>query len=89
MPDDERQDRAPRVQLAIAATLVDSDGGALPVVIKDLSGEGLSLEAGEELIVSEQVRLRVSRYGDFPAAILWVDGYRAGGRFLEPVRFST
>ena len=75
--------RSPRVRTSIAAILVDSDGGELPVEVVDLSSGGFRLRAGEPLVVGEQVRLRVPRYGDFPAQITWVEGHEAGGRFLE------
>ena len=75
--------RSPRVQTSIAAILVDSDGGELPVEVLDLSSGGFRLRAGEPLVIGEQVRLRVPRYGDFPAQIQWVEGDEAGGRFLE------
>jgi hypothetical protein len=77
--------RPPRVRTAIAAVLVDSDGGELPVTVSDLSSGGFRLHAGEPLQVGEEIRLRVPRHGDFPAQIQWVEGNEAGGRFLEPV----
>ena len=70
------------------AILIDSDGGELPVTVLDLSSGGFRLQAGEMLVVGEEVRLRVSRYGDFPARIQWVTGQQCGGRFLEPVSFD-
>ena len=79
------QQRSPRVRTSIAAVLVDSDGGELPVEVTDLSSGGFRLRAGEPLVAGEQVRLRVERYGDFSAQIQWVEGNEAGGRFLEPV----
>ena len=69
----------------LAAVLVDSDGGELPVQIIDLSSGGFRLRAGEQLIAGEEVRLRVPRYGDFRAQLQWVEGNEAGGRFLELV----
>jgi hypothetical protein len=75
--------RSPRVRTSIAAVLVDSDGGELPVEVLDLSSGGFRLRAGEPLVIGEQVRLRVPRYGDFPAQIQWVEGHEAGGLFLE------
>jgi hypothetical protein len=75
--------RSPRVRTSFAAILVDSDGGELPVEVLDLSSGGFRLRAGEPLVIGEQVRLRVPRYGDFPAQIQWVEGHQAGGRFLE------
>ena len=77
--------RAPRVQTSIAALLVDSDGGEIPVMVVDLSSGGFRLRAGEVLVAGEQVRLRVPRYGDFPAQIQWVEGHEAGGQFLERI----
>ncbi len=65
--------------------LVDSDGGELAVEVIDLSSDGFRLRAGERLETGEQVRLRVPRYGDFPAQIQWAEGHEAGGRFLEPI----
>ena len=75
--------RSPRVRTSIPATLVDSDGGELPVEVLDLSSGGFRLRAGEPLVVGEEVRLRVPKYGDFQAQIHWVAGHEAGGRFLE------
>jgi hypothetical protein len=82
---DREQQRSPRVRTAIVAVLVDSDGGELSVQVTDLSSGGFRLRAGEPLVVGERVRLRVPRYGDFPALIIWVEGNEAGGEFLEPV----
>lgn len=79
------QPRSPRVQTSIQAVLVDSDGGELPVEVLDLSSGGFRLHAGESLVPGEKVRLRVPRYGDFPATIQWVRGLEAGGLFQERV----
>ena len=78
------QDRPPRIRTSIAATLVDENGGELPVEVLDLSGGGFRLRAKWPLTDGAAVRLRV-RHNDFPARIIWVDGLEAGGRFLEPV----
>ena len=80
----ERQ-RSARVQTSLPAVLIDSDGGELPVEVKDLSSGGFRVQATEPLVIGEQVQLRVPRYGCFPAEILWVEGNVAGGRFLRPV----
>jgi hypothetical protein len=77
--------RSPRVRTSIAAVLVDSDSGELPVEVTDLSSGGFRLCASEPLVVGEYVRLRVPRYGDFPAMIKWVEGNEAGGLFLQPI----
>ena len=82
----ERQEhRSPRVQTSLVAVLVDSDGGELPVEIIDLSSGGFRLRTTEPLIAGEEVQLRVARYGDFQAQVQWVEGYEAGGRFLEQI----
>ena len=81
----DREPRSPRVQTSIEAVLVDSDGGELHVEVVDLSSGGFRLRTAEALMIGEQVRLRVPRYGDFPARIQWVKGLEAGGIFLEPV----
>jgi len=77
--------RSPRIQTSLTAVLVDSDGGELPVEIIDLSSGGFRLRTTEPLIAGEEVSIRVARYGDFSAQVQWVEGYEAGGRFLEPV----
>ena len=77
--------RSPRVQTSIAALLVDSDGGELPVEIVDISSWGFRLRTTEPLLEAEEIKLRVSRYGDFRAMIQWVEGFEAGGRFLDPI----
>lgn len=83
-----RQDqRSPRIRTSLAAVLVDSDGGELPVEVIDLSSGGFRLRTTEPLIVGEEVRIRVPRYGDFSAQVYWVEGFEAGGRFLTPVSF--
>jgi hypothetical protein len=80
-----REYRSPRVRTSITAVLVDSDGGEMPVEVADLSSAGFRLHAEEALVVGEKIRLRVPRYGDFPAQIKWVKGHEAGGLFLERV----
>lgn len=77
--------RLPRVQTSLAAMLIDSDGGELPVEIIDLSSGGFRLRTTEPLVVGEEVQFRVSRYGDFRAQVQWVEGYEAGGRFLDQI----
>jgi hypothetical protein len=82
---DKGDPRSPRIQTSIAAVLVDSDGGELAVEIVDLSSGGFRLRCGETLVTGEQIRLRVARYGDFPATLKWVRGHEAGGLFLAPI----
>jgi hypothetical protein len=73
------------VQTAIPAILIDPDGGELSVEVVDLSRGGFRLRADEAMVEGEEVRLRVSRYGDFTARIQWARGLEAGGVFLDPV----
>ena len=82
-------DRPARVTTAIAATLIDSDGGRLEVVVTDISSGGFGLETTEELHVGECVQLEVPKYGAFAARIRWVRGATAGGVFLEPVTLTV
>ena len=77
--------RSPRVQTSIEALLVDSDGGELAVQIVDISSWGFRLRTTEPLLAAEEIKLRVSRYGDFRAMIQWDEGFEAGGRFLDPI----
>ncbi|HVF37720.1 MAG TPA: PilZ domain-containing protein [Sphingomicrobium sp.] len=79
--------RAPRVDTRFEATLTDSDGSTVAVVVTDISREGCRLETEVEgtLKIGEKVELQVPRYGDFPAQIRWAIGKEAGAVFLMPV----
>jgi hypothetical protein len=77
--------RAPRVDTHFTASLTDSDGGRIPVVVTDLSREGCRLEADGSLAIGEHVQLEVPKYGTFPAQIRWAMGNEAGAVFLEPI----
>lgn len=77
--------RAPRVDTNFKASLVDSDGNSLPVVVIDISREGCRLETNETLRIGEKVQIAVPKYGTFPAQIRWALGNEAGAVFLEPV----
>ena len=76
--------RPPRVAAIHNAILIDSDGGELPVTITEISAGGFRLRTDETLVIGEKVRLRVEKFGDFPAQIRWALGDTAGGAFLEP-----
>ena len=67
------------------ASLTDSDGGKIPVVVTDLSREGCRLEADGSLTIGEHVQIEVPKYGTFPAQIRWAMGHEAGAVFLEPI----
>lgn len=77
--------RAPRVDTRFNASLVDSDGGIVPVVVIDISKEGCRLETDGTLKIGEKVQLKVPKYGNFPAQVRWSVGNEAGVVFLEPV----
>ena len=82
----DKNQRPPRVAAMHSATLIDSDGGELPVTITEISAGGFRLRSSETLMIGEKVRLRVEKYGDFAAQIRWAMGEHAGGRFLEPAK---
>ena len=77
--------RAPRVDTNINASVTDSDGSSLDVVVLDISREGCRLEADGTLKIGEKIELNVPRYGTFPAQVRWAMGKEAGAVFLEPV----
>ena len=77
--------RAPRVDTNIDASLTDSDGSSMEVVVLDISREGCRLEADGTLKIGEKIELHVPRYGTFPAQVRWAMGNEAGAVFLEPV----
>ena len=77
--------RAPRVDTNFEASLTDSDGGKIPVIVTDISREGCRLEADGSLTIGEHVQLEVPKYGTFPAQIRWAMGKEAGAVFLEPI----
>ena len=77
--------RAPRVDTNFDASLTDSDGGKVAIVVTDLSREGCRLEADGSLTIGEHVQIDVPKYGSFPAQIRWALGKEAGAVFLEPI----
>ena len=77
--------RAPRVGTKFEASLTDSDGGKIAVIVTDLSREGCRLETDGSLTIGEKVQLEVPKYGNFPAQIRWAMGHEAGAVFLEPI----
>jgi hypothetical protein len=77
--------RSPRIDTAINASVTDSDGGTMSVVVIDISSEGCRMETEGSLKIGETVELNVGRYGSFPAQIRWALGNEAGAVFLEPV----
>lgn len=78
-------DRAPRVDTNLAATVTDSEGAIVSVVVLDISREGCRLQTEGELHVGERIAINVDRYGSYPAEVVWAKGSEAGVVFLEPV----
>ena len=83
MTNPNHSNRPPRVAAMQMAILIDSDGGELPVTITEISAGGFRLRTDETLVVGEQVRLRVDKFGEYPGQIRWALGYEAGGAFLD------
>ena len=77
--------RAPRVDTHFSASLTDSDGGKVAVVVTDISREGCRLETDGSLKIGEHIQLEVPKYGTIPAQIRWAMGHEAGAVFLEPI----
>lgn len=77
--------RAPRVDTNFKASLTDSDGHKVPVVVLDISREGCRLETDGSLKIGEKIELEVPKYGTFPAQVRWALGNEAGAVFLEPI----
>ena len=81
--------RAPRVDTNYKASLTDSDGGKVVVVVTDISRSGCRLETDGDLRIGEKVEIEVPRYGTFPAQIRWSLGNEAGAVFLTPVELPN
>ncbi len=77
--------RAPRIASHHRATLIDAEGREMPGIVTDISKGGFRIKTEEPLMIGECVRVRVDRYGDFPAQIRWNQGLESGGVFLEPI----
>ena len=61
------------LRVALAAVLVDGNGGELPVAVLDLSSGGCRMRAKWVLTNGAKVYLKV-RHDKLPAEIIWVDG---------------
>ena len=77
--------RAPRVDTHIRATVADSEGETMPVVVTDISREGCKLETESTLTIGEQIEVQIDRYGSYSAKVRWAMGNEAGAVFLDPV----
>lgn len=81
--------RTRRIPITKKAVLITCDGNQLDVVVTDISAGGLRLKAyetfynGENILIGEEVIIRVDRRTDLRAEIVWAEGCEAGGVFLE------
>ncbi len=80
--------RPVRIDLDAPATLIDSEGVTMSVVVLDLSSGGCRLKTDGTPIIGEHVRLRVGRVGEYPAQVRWAIGEEAGLQFTGPVEIS-
>ena len=82
--------RARRIPITKKAILLTSDGNQLDVTVTDISAGGLRMKAdetfynGENILIGEDVIVRVDRRTDLRAQIVWAQGCEAGGVFLDP-----
>lgn len=73
-----------RIEVRQNATLINSDGLAVPVSLKNFSRGGFSIEhAGEDLIVGELVTIQSERGTQAKGEIKWIGEKEAGGVFID------
>lgn len=77
--------RAPRIDTNLRATVTDADGETINVIVLDISREGCRLRTESELHSGDRIAINVERYGSYPADVRWAKGDEAGAVFLEPV----
>jgi len=77
--------REPRVTLNCNATLTESDGCTVDVVIVDVSQHGFRVQSLAELEIGSEVLLQMDRLPGVRGQIRWTCGHQAGGVFLDPV----
>ena len=81
--DDEPIRRPTRIDVAIDAVLTTSDGHSFDCVVRDLSLTGFRLELADEVLVGEQVTLKVGARETYVGEIKWSLGREAGGVFTR------
>jgi hypothetical protein len=74
--------RPTRIDIDRPATLINSDGDEIAVVVRDISRSGFRVSTEESLRIGEKVHLRVERGKEFAARIRWALGDEAGGEFV-------
>lgn len=75
--------REPRIAVSFEATLIESDGCIIPISVLDVSSSGFRISSSAELVVGEEVQLKLPRSGPLRATICWTRGEQAGGIFLD------
>jgi hypothetical protein len=73
-----------RIPLRQEAQVIDDSDRIVDVVLTDISKDGFHLATPTPFEAGEYVRIRVPRYGDFPAEVRWSHDGEAGGVFLGP-----
>lgn len=81
--------RERRVAVSLRATLIEADGCSIDVEVLDVSSSGFRIAANAELVVGEEVQLRIPRSAPLRATICWTRGREAGGTFLDPAEALT
>jgi hypothetical protein len=76
--------RERRIGVQLEAILQEPDGCELRVQILDVSSSGFRIRTDAELLVHEEVQLRLARSHPLRARICWTRGHEAGGIFLDP-----
>lgn len=86
MANDGRDRGAREVSTRIPATLINSAGSEIPVIVVSVSSTNFRLQSAVLLEPGERFILRVDRDRDYPAEIGWSTRGESAGRFLEPVK---
>lgn len=78
--------RERRVAVTLLASLIEADGCVVHVDVLDVSSSGFRVATNAELVIGEQVELRLARSQPLRAVICWTRGEEAGGTFLDPAQ---
>ena len=79
-----RKDRNP---VELDAVVHRADGAEVRVKLTDFSDEGCRIEAGEQFLIGELVRIALPRMGQVKAQIRWALPGSAGTRFITESDF--
>lgn len=72
-----------RVNVSYDGVLIASDGHKSVVVVKDVSANGCRVEIKDDLVVGEEVSLKVGKGGPFRCEVRWARGSEVGLLFLH------